>query len=69
MLTRVCLEATRVIIARKLKGLEDFITVSSVHWHLGPKGERQSSWHTFMGALRQTTRMILHTSSLTRQNE
>ncbi|PSR79325.1 glutathione S-transferase [Coniella lustricola] len=35
-----CPWATRVIIARKLKGLEDFITVSSVHWHLGEKGWR-----------------------------
>lgn len=33
-------QATRAIIARKLKGLEDFITVSSVHWHLGEKGWR-----------------------------
>lgn len=31
-------QATRAIIARKLKGLEDFISVSSVHWHLGEKG-------------------------------
>lgn len=35
-----CPWATRAIIARKLKGLEDFITVSSVHWHLGEKGWR-----------------------------
>lgn len=33
-------KATRAIIARKLKGLEDYITVSSVHWHLGDKGWR-----------------------------
>ncbi|KAF3767746.1 hypothetical protein M406DRAFT_254574 [Cryphonectria parasitica EP155] len=35
-----CPWATRVIIARKLKGLEDFITVSAVHWSLGEKGWR-----------------------------
>ncbi|KAJ0115312.1 glutathione s-transferase gst3 [Diaporthe amygdali] len=35
-----CPWATRAIIARKLKGLEDYITVSSVHWHLGEKGWR-----------------------------
>lgn len=29
-----------MIIARKLKGLEDYISVSSVHWHLGEKGWR-----------------------------
>lgn len=33
-------QATRTIIARKLKGLESFITVSCVHWYLGEKGWR-----------------------------
>lgn len=36
---RRCLQATRTLIARKLKGLEDIISFSSVHWHMGPKGE------------------------------
>ncbi|CAN8102160.1 unnamed protein product [Discula destructiva] len=35
-----CPWATRAIIARKLKGLDEFISVSSVHWHLGEKGWR-----------------------------
>ncbi|XXG99297.1 hypothetical protein Hte_005634 [Hypoxylon texense] len=35
-----CPWANRTLIARKLKGLEDFITFSSVHWHMGEKGWR-----------------------------
>ncbi|KAI1386170.1 glutathione S-transferase [Hypoxylon trugodes] len=35
-----CPWATRALIARKLKGLEDFITFSSVHWYMGEKGWR-----------------------------
>jgi len=35
-----CPWACRTLIARKLKGLEDFISYSSVHWHLGEKGWR-----------------------------
>ncbi|KAH8836752.1 hypothetical protein MCOR01_010414 [Pyricularia oryzae] len=35
-----CPWATRVLIARKLKGLEDVISFSSVHWHLGENGWR-----------------------------
>lgn len=35
-----CPWATRTIIARKLKGLEDIISFSSVHWHMGEKGWR-----------------------------
>lgn len=35
-----CPWATRTLIARKLKGLEDIISFSAVHWHLGPKGWR-----------------------------
>jgi glutathionyl-hydroquinone reductase len=31
--------AHRTLIARKLKGLEDFISFSSVHWHLGENGK------------------------------
>lgn len=31
--------AHRTLIARKLKGLEDFISFSSVHWHLGAEGK------------------------------
>ena len=31
-------QATRTLIARKLKGLEDIVTFSSVHWHLGQNG-------------------------------
>lgn len=33
-------KATRTVIARKLKGLEDIISFSSVHWHMGDKGKR-----------------------------
>ncbi|KAI1090161.1 glutathione S-transferase [Rostrohypoxylon terebratum] len=33
-----CPWATRTLIVRKLKGLEDFISFSSVHWHMGEKG-------------------------------
>lgn len=35
----VSLVAHRTLITRKLKGLEDIISFSSVHWHLGEKGE------------------------------
>lgn len=35
-----CPWATRTLIARKLKGLEDWISFSSVHWHMGEKGWR-----------------------------
>lgn len=35
-----CPWANRTLIARKLKGLEDFISFSSVHWHMGEKGWR-----------------------------
>ncbi|EON97617.1 putative glutathione s-transferase gst3 protein [Phaeoacremonium minimum UCRPA7] len=35
-----CPWATRTLIARKLKGLEDIVTFSSVHWHLGQNGWR-----------------------------
>jgi glutathionyl-hydroquinone reductase len=35
-----CPWATRTLIARKLKGLEDVISFSSVHWHMGEKGWR-----------------------------
>lgn len=32
--------AHRTLITRKLKGLEDIISFSSVHWHLGENGKR-----------------------------
>ncbi|KAL5048147.1 hypothetical protein BDW71DRAFT_25654 [Aspergillus fruticulosus] len=35
-----CPWAHRTLIARKLKGLEDIISYTSVHWHLGEKGWR-----------------------------
>ncbi|KAI0394349.1 glutathione S-transferase [Xylariaceae sp. FL0594] len=35
-----CPWAHRTLIARKLKGLEDFISFSAVHWHMGDKGWR-----------------------------
>jgi putative glutathione S-transferase len=35
-----CPWACRTLIARKLKGLEDFISFSVVHWHLGEGGWR-----------------------------
>ncbi|KAJ5458057.1 Glutathione S-transferase/chloride channelC-terminal [Penicillium sp. IBT 31633x] len=35
-----CPWAHRTLITRKLKGLEDFISFSSVHWHLGTEGWR-----------------------------
>jgi len=33
------LEANRTLIARKLKGLEDVVSFSVVHWHLGQDGK------------------------------
>ena len=33
--------ACRTLIVRKLKGLEDIIPYTCVHWHMGEKG----SWH------------------------
>ncbi|KAI0469450.1 glutathione S-transferase [Xylaria cf. heliscus] len=35
-----CPWAHRTLIARKLKGLEDFVSFSVVHWHMGDKGWR-----------------------------
>ncbi|KAI1817513.1 glutathione S-transferase [Poronia punctata] len=35
-----CPWAQRTLIARKLKGLEDFVSFSVVHWHMGDKGWR-----------------------------
>ncbi|KAI1823856.1 glutathione S-transferase [Xylaria intraflava] len=35
-----CPWAHRTLIARKLKGLEDFVSFSVVHWHMGEKGWR-----------------------------
>ncbi|CCF39280.1 glutathione S-transferase, partial [Colletotrichum higginsianum] len=35
-----CPWACRTLITRKLKGLEDIISYSVVHWHLGEKGWR-----------------------------
>ncbi|KAL2159423.1 hypothetical protein VTH06DRAFT_2428 [Thermothelomyces fergusii] len=35
-----CPWANRTLIARKLKGLEDVISFSAVHWHMGEKGWR-----------------------------
>ncbi|KAI9930329.1 S-glutathionyl-(chloro)hydroquinone reductase [Aspergillus wentii] len=35
-----CPWAHRTLITRKLKGLEDFISFTSVHWHLGENGWR-----------------------------
>lgn len=35
-----CPWATRALIARKLKDLEDIVSFSVVHWHLGDKGWR-----------------------------
>ncbi|KAJ5295520.1 hypothetical protein PENANT_c001G06778 [Penicillium antarcticum] len=35
-----CPWAHRTLITRKLKGLEDFVSFSSVHWHMGEKGWR-----------------------------
>ncbi|CBF86316.1 glutathione S-transferase family protein [Aspergillus nidulans FGSC A4] len=35
-----CPWAHRTLIVRKLKGLEDIISYTSVHWHLGEKGWR-----------------------------
>jgi glutathionyl-hydroquinone reductase len=34
-----CPWACRTLIARSLKGLEDFISFSVVHWHMGEKGK------------------------------
>ncbi len=33
------LQATRVLIARKLKGLDDIVSFSAVHWHMGEGGK------------------------------
>ncbi|KAI0100829.1 glutathione S-transferase [Nemania sp. FL0031] len=35
-----CPWAHRTLLARKLKGLEDFVSFSVVHWHMGEKGWR-----------------------------
>jgi len=35
-----CPWATRTLIARKLKGLEDIVSFSVVHWHMGGQGWR-----------------------------
>jgi len=35
-----CPWAHRTLIVRRLKGLEDIIGFTSVHWHMGPKGWR-----------------------------
>ncbi|RYO83430.1 hypothetical protein DL762_006119 [Monosporascus cannonballus] len=35
-----CPWANRTLIARKLKGLEDIVSFSVVHWHMGEKGWR-----------------------------
>lgn len=35
-----CPWAHRTLIARKLKGLEEFVSFSVVHWHMGEKGWR-----------------------------
>jgi len=35
-----CPWAHRTMIVRKLKGLEDFVGITSVHWHMGQKGWR-----------------------------
>ncbi|KAI1142128.1 glutathione S-transferase [Hypoxylon sp. FL0543] len=48
-----CPWATRTLIARKLKGLEDFISFSSVHWHMGEKGA-----FSFPIRLARTTREV-----------
>ncbi|KAI1918915.1 S-glutathionyl-(chloro)hydroquinone reductase [Ophidiomyces ophidiicola] len=35
-----CPWAHRTLVTRKLKGLEDFIPITSVHWHMGEQGWR-----------------------------
>jgi hypothetical protein len=37
-LTNFLSAAHRTLIVRKLKGLEEFIPFTSVHWHMGEKG-------------------------------
>ncbi|PYH86031.1 hypothetical protein BO82DRAFT_350818 [Aspergillus uvarum CBS 121591] len=46
--------AHRTLITRKLKGLEDFISFTSVHWHLGEKGMSRS-----FPSIHHTVRSIL----------
>ncbi|EEP75520.1 extracellular matrix protein 4 [Uncinocarpus reesii 1704] len=40
LLMMYVLLAHRTLITRKLKGLEDFIKITSVHWHMGEQGWR-----------------------------
>ncbi|KAI0165666.1 ubiquitin-activating enzyme E1 1 [Xylariaceae sp. FL1272] len=39
-----CPWAHRTLIARKLKGLEDYISFTVVHWHMGEKGTKILPW-------------------------